>query len=120
MSDPRALVRVIDELLWSLRREGFDISTAQAIDVLRAVEIVGLDRPAAVRVAIASLVVRRRDERGRFDAAFDRFFASGTGAAARGTLWERLEARGFLGPELDALRELLERLGATSPGDATS
>src|SRR4051794_14994321 len=115
MSDPRALVRVIDELLWSLRREGFDISTAQAIDAVRAVEAVGLERPGAVRMAIASLVVRRRDERSRFDAAFDRFFASGTGkAASRGTLWERLEAQGFQASELGALRELLERLGATS------
>jgi len=117
--DPRALVRVLDELLWTLRREGFDISTAQAIDVARAVELVGLAHRARVREAIACLVVRRASERPRFDAAFERFFAPGQ-AAARGTLWERLEAEGFSGAELDALRALLEQLAGRGADSATA
>jgi len=68
--DPRALVRVLVEFLWTLRRDGFEISTAQAIDVARAVEVVGLEHPARVREAIACLTVRRASERPRFDAAF--------------------------------------------------
>jgi uncharacterized protein len=111
--DPRALVRVLDELLWALRREGFAISTAQAIDAARALEAVGFDRPSLVREAIACLVVTRIEERARFDAAFARFFAPDA-SRAPGTLWERLQARGFQTNELDALRELLERLGAGS------
>jgi uncharacterized protein with von Willebrand factor type A (vWA) domain len=116
--DPRALVRVLDELLWMLRREGFEISTAQAVDVARAVAAVGLAREALVREAVACLVVRRREERPRFDAVFARFFAPRP-TEARGTLWERLEARGFGGLELDALRALLEQLAGTR-ADAVS
>jgi uncharacterized protein with von Willebrand factor type A (vWA) domain len=106
MSDPRALVRVLDELLWSLRRGGFPISTAQAIDALRAVRAVGLEQRAWVREAIAAIVVERPRDRDRFEAAFDAFFAPGA-AERRRTLWERLADRGFEPGELDALRELL-------------
>jgi uncharacterized protein with von Willebrand factor type A (vWA) domain len=116
--DPHALVRVLDEMLWALRREGFEISTAQAIDVARAVEAVGIDRPATLRGAIACLVVRRATERARFDAAFDRFFAPGS-ARERGTLWQRLDARGFDAIELEALRALLVEL-ANSGADAVA
>jgi len=107
----RAVVRVLDELLWALRRDGFEISTAQAIDVARAVEAVGLGRRNRVREAIACLVVRRAGERARFDASFGRFFEPGL-VASRGTLWQRLEARGFAPHELDALRALLGQLAA--------
>ncbi len=110
--DPRALVRVLDELLWSLRRDGFAISTAQAIDVARAVSAVGFEDRATFREAVACLVVRRASERPRFDASFARFFAAGpTGAG--GTFWERLEAQGFTAGELDALRALLAQLGSS-------
>jgi uncharacterized protein len=118
MAEPRTLVRLLDELLWALRREGFEISTAQAIDVARAVEAVGLDREATVREAIACLVVRRASERPRFDAAFRRFFAPGT-AGERGTLWQRLGARGFDARELEALRALLVQL-ANSGADSVA
>jgi uncharacterized protein with von Willebrand factor type A (vWA) domain len=114
MSDPRALVRLLDELLWSLRREGFTASTAQTIDVARAVRAVGLEDRSAVREAVAAVIVQRARERARFDAAFEAFFAAAASeAAGRGrTLWQRLEARGFHAAELDALRQLLESLAA--------
>ena len=116
--DPRALVRVLDELFWALRRDGFQISTAQAIDAARAVEAVGLEHRHQVREAIACFVVHRAGERARFDASFARFFAPDS-AAARGTLWQRLADRGFEGPELDALRVLLLQL-ATGGADGRS
>ncbi len=109
--DPRGLVRVLDELLWSLRRAGFEISTAQAIDVARAALAVGFERRDRLRAAIAAVVLRRRGERPRFDAAFDAFFAADH-AEDRGTLWERLEARGFGVEELETLRELLDGFAA--------
>jgi uncharacterized protein len=108
MADSRALTRVIDELLWSLRREGFAIATSQAIDVLRAVEAVGFADRGALREAVACVVVDRRRDRRRFDGAFDRFFAPER--VARGSLWERLAARGFGEDELGELRTLLEQL----------
>jgi uncharacterized protein len=115
MTDPRALTRVMVELLWSLRREGFAIATSQSIDVLRAVRAVGLADPGALREAIACIVVDRARERRRFDAAFTRFFAPDR--AQRGTLWERLAARGFDDDELTELRTLLRQLGEAD-GDA--
>ena len=41
------MLRVVDELLWTLRREGFSISTAQAIDAARVATLLGFaDRDA--------------------------------------------------------------------------
>jgi hypothetical protein len=113
MSDPRALVRVLDELLWSLRRAGFTISTAQAIDVVRAVTAVGLEHEAHVREAIAAIVVHRIPDRARFDRELDAFFAPGSAARRGHTLWDRLAGQGFSASELDAVRELLAQLGAS-------
>lgn len=112
--DARALTRVVDELVWSLRRAGMTIATSQAIDVVRAVRAVGVDDGAAVREAIAAIVVHRARERATFDATFDRFFAAERATA--GTLWERLAARGFVASELDELRALL--VAFASSGDA--
>ncbi|MEO6421025.1 MAG: VWA domain-containing protein [Polyangiaceae bacterium] len=110
MSDPRAVTRVLDELLWTLRRSGLIISTSQAIDAMRAIAAVGLEDRALVREAVACVVVHRAGDRLRFDRAFDRFFATGE---HRGTVWERLAARGFSESELGELRELLERFVET-------
>jgi len=116
MADPRAVTRVIDELLWTLRRGGFRIATSQAIDAVRAVSLVGLADRDAVRDAIACIVVQSARERRRFDALFDAFFGVGHGGREpRGTLWERLARRGFAQAELDALRELLEAFAAQDP-----
>ena len=110
--DPRAVTRVVDELLWSLRRAGMVIATSQAIDVLRAVAAVGLEEREAVREAVACIVVHDRKVRARFDAAFDAFF---TRERAPGTLWERLAAQGFSAEEvahLEALMNALAKAGA--------
>ena len=114
MADVRAALRVTDELLWVLRRSGFAIATSQAIDAVRAVRAVGFESPALVREALASVLVKRARDRGRFDSVFDAFF-SGT---PRGTLWERLAADGFTTGELDALRELLDALATSAPDGA--
>lgn len=100
------MLRVLDELIWVLRREGFTVSTAQAIDVTRAVALVGLSDRDALRDAIGAVIVERRADRARFRAAFDAFFAPERAHA--GDLWSRLRARGFDDRELAALRELLE------------
>jgi uncharacterized protein with von Willebrand factor type A (vWA) domain len=111
MGDPQTLVRLIDEFLWVLRRVEFVISTAQAIDVARAVQQVGLDDPAALRGAVACIVVSRATDRPRFDAAFDAFFA--TDAPEERDLWRHLTAGGFLPAELEALRGLFRELAST-------
>jgi uncharacterized protein with von Willebrand factor type A (vWA) domain len=110
MPDARAVLRVIDELLWSLRRAGFVVSTAESLECARALDALGLAERRQVREAMAAVILKNARRRARFDAAFDAFFSSERG---RPTLWERLAAQGFAGSELDALRELLEAFGKT-------
>jgi uncharacterized protein len=115
--DHRAVTRILDELLWSLRRAGFAIATPQALDAVRAVALVGLEDREVVREAIAALVLQRRSDRRRFDRVFDDFFTS---ARARrvGTLWARLGADGFTDGELAELRGLLDAIASAPGGDA--
>ena len=112
MADSKALLRVFDELLWALRRDGFDISTAQAIDAVRAVRAVGIERGADVRDALGAVVIQRAGDRERFEAAFGRFFDVDAASARARSLWDRLSARGFDDGEVSALRELMADLGA--------
>jgi hypothetical protein len=107
--------RVVDELLWTLRREGFSISPAQVIDVMRAIEIVGFDDRRAFEDAIACIVVQRAVDRARFDTLVQRFFAA-DGPHAR-DLMGRLRALGFDAEVLSRLSELLEAVAG--PGDAS-
>lgn len=111
VADARAVVRLVDELLWVLRRDGVVVSTSQAIDAVRALRAVGLGSRATMREALAAVIVTSQKERARFDAAFDAFFTG----APRATLWERLAAAGFATSELDVLRELTEALAQASP-----
>ena len=115
MADSRALVRVVDELLWSLRREGLVVSTAQAVDVARAVTLVGIERRDRMRDTVAAVVVQRASDRARYSAAFEAFFAAD--APDRRTLWERLASSPwrFEQDELDALRALLSQLATSGP-----
>jgi uncharacterized protein len=117
MPDSHALVRVLDELLWSLRRSGFDVSTAQAIDAARAVVAVGLERRADMRDAVAAVLLQRACDRGRFDAAFDAYFALGAARDRARTVRDRLAARGFDDGELDTLGALMTQLAANGAGD---
>ena len=112
MADPRALLRVFDELLWALRRQGFDISTAQAIDAARVVAAVGLESRSNVRDALGAVIVQRAGDRGRFDAAFDAYFAPDAARDRATSLWDRLSARGFDDGEIETLRGLLAELAA--------
>jgi uncharacterized protein with von Willebrand factor type A (vWA) domain len=112
------MTRVLDELLWSMRRSGFTIATSQAIDAARAARAVGFEDRDAFRDALSAVIVQRARDQKRFDTAFERFFSTRTGQNA-GDLWNRLAARGFEASELDALRELLERAsGADAEGHA--
>ncbi len=115
MPDTRALTRLFDELLWRLRRGGFEIPTSEALDALRAVRAVGLEDRWALAESLASIVVDREDARPRFDRIFDDFFRHG---APRAALFDRLLALGFSSDEVAALREELARLAERSSDDA--
>lgn len=108
-ADTRALVRVVSELLWSLRREGFIIAPSQSIDVARAIALLGFERPGTVRDAVAAIVGIRPLSRLAFDAAFDRFFAP----TSRMGLWDRLEQMGATTAERDSVRAYFDALAET-------
>ncbi len=110
------MLRVLDELLWVLRREGLPVSTAQAIDVMRVAALVGFSDRQALRDGLGAVLATKKDELALFGACFDRFFAEER--AHLGDLWSRLRARGFSDPELGALRELLSAAAQRSSGDA--
>jgi hypothetical protein len=110
------VLRILDELLWVLRREGLAISTAQAIDAARVCALLGFSDRTALRDGLTAVLATRRDERALFHECFDRFFAPERGHA--GDLWTRLRARGFRDDELLALRELFEAAAQRASGDA--
>jgi uncharacterized protein len=111
MADARALLRVFDELLWSLRRGGFKISVAGAIDALRAVREVGLDDRTALLNALAAVIVHSPQERPRFDRIARDFFAR---SSPHESLAERLAHGGFSESEVAEIMDLLERLAASA------
>jgi uncharacterized protein with von Willebrand factor type A (vWA) domain len=105
--DRRSLPRLVDELVWTLRREGLVIAPSQVLDLGRALSLVGWDDRGVVHDTTMAIVVQRRSDERRFDAGFAAFF--GRDALPR-DLWERLRLVGFDASELDALREALEQL----------
>jgi uncharacterized protein len=111
MADSRTLPRVFDELLWSLRRGGLKIPVSSAIDAFAAIREVGLDDRSEVAEALAAVLVKSKEERPRFDRVFDDFFRR---RSPHETLEQRLERLGFSASERGELRDLLERLAATS------
>lgn len=104
---------VLDDFLFVLRREGFEIATSQAIDVARAAREVGLEK-SLLRDAIACVVLDRADRRARYDAIFDAFFA---GAARRPlTFSERLSSLGFSAAEIAHFIHLLREWATPEDG----
>jgi len=58
----------------SLRDAGLPITVAEALDAMRAVSAVGIER-AGLREALAATLIKDEADRPVFDAVFDRFFA---------------------------------------------
>lgn len=95
-------LRVWDEFLFVVRREGLPVSTEQAAASLRALAHVGFDDPWTVRETLAALLVRSARERTLFERVFREHFRPGL----RGrSLWERLEARGLSLTERSAVAD---------------
>jgi uncharacterized protein with von Willebrand factor type A (vWA) domain len=114
MPDTRALPRVFDELLWSLRRGGLRIPVSSAIDALTAVREVGLEDRAVVTEALAAVLVKSKEERPRFDRIVGDFFGR---VSPHEGLAARLGRLGFSESEIGEMQDLLERLAATPGSD---
>jgi hypothetical protein len=112
MTDTRVLSRLLDELVWTLRREGLLIGPAQVLDLESAVATLGWGSRFAIEEAAAAITVQRAPEMPRFRAAFASFFSTVTPSR---DLFERLLVAGFTPAELAALRDLLDALPADLP-----
>ena len=100
------MLRVIDELLWRLRREGLAIPTSSAVDALAAVRVVGLENRDVLRAALAAVVTKKPRDAETFARVFDQFFAS----TPRRSLAERLADRGFSELEIAAALDAMAHL----------
>src|SRR5262245_48478335 len=109
------MLAVLDNFLWTLRREGFAVSTAQAVDAARVAELVGFSDRSVLRDALACVVADSRERRSRYRAVFDDFFSLHGARSAPG-LRERLLAQSFSRVELQALRVLLQEFLAPQRG----
>jgi uncharacterized protein with von Willebrand factor type A (vWA) domain len=108
------MIDVLDNFLWTLRREGFAVSTAQALDVIRAASEVGFADRQGLREAIACVVVDTRSRRARYDQLFEEFFAVTSPRLTE--LTQRLLAQGLTSADLAALRELLREFVSPQGG----
>lgn len=100
------MLRVIDELLWRLRREGLRIPTSSAINAVAALQVVGVEDRDVVRAALVGVLVKSPLDLRIFDRGFDAFFAS-----TPRTLRERLLARGFTESDVALALEAIATLG---------
>jgi uncharacterized protein len=66
-----------------LRRAGLGVHHGRMLDAIRALDLVGVRHRADVQAALAALLVHRREDLARFDAAFDLFFRSKDPSAPR-------------------------------------
>ncbi len=70
---PRLQRKLVD-FTHALRRAGLRLSTAEVIDAMRAVEIVGIDRQ-PLHDGLAAVLVKDEADRPTYDATFNAFFA---------------------------------------------
>lgn len=109
--DARAALRLVDELLWFVRREGFTVSTSQAIDAVRAIELVGFSSPRDVKAALQAIIVQDAARVRRFEASVDAFFAR----PGPRSWWQRLQDQGVSDQEVQAMQSLFADMARASP-----
>jgi uncharacterized protein with von Willebrand factor type A (vWA) domain len=108
------MLAVLDNFLWTLRREGFAVSTAQAVDAVRAANEVGFADRTLLRDAIGCVVADSAERRVQYNTLFDEFFS--LRAARSSELQDRLLAQGFSRVELAALRDVLSEFVSPQKG----
>jgi uncharacterized protein with von Willebrand factor type A (vWA) domain len=105
------VTRALSELFYALRRDGLTFSTAQVLDAMRVVALLGFTDRARLRAGLEAVLVSRRDDREVFRRAFDDLLAGERAHAS--DLFGRLRLRGFSDTELDSLRDVLDALART-------
>src|SRR5688500_14420145 len=88
---------VLVDFVAALRRSGAPVSTAEALDAISAAVLVGLEHKNDLRLVLAAALVKREEDRERFERAFEAFFRIdsapvGLSEAARAAIEARLRA----------------------------
>lgn len=68
--------RLLTTFIHALRNADVRISTAETLDALKAVDLVGYRDRALLKNSLALVLPKTQDEKAAFDTCFDRFFAS--------------------------------------------
>lgn len=97
--------RVLNELVSALRRAGVRVSTAEAIDALRALRDLGVGDRAQLKQALALTLAKDEADTRRFSRVFEAFFDAR--GETHADLFQRLRARGFDAESVETLRALL-------------
>ncbi|HNI71371.1 MAG TPA: hypothetical protein PLO27_08615, partial [Marmoricola sp.] len=74
------------EFVHALRQAGLNVSLAEALDAVAAIEVVGIADRERLRATYAATMVKRQSHRRGFDEIFDLFFPArvGDGLSASG------------------------------------
>lgn len=68
------MINRLHEFVALLRKNGVRTSTAELLDAVRAIEVVGFDDPQAVRSALEATLIKRAEDQPPFADLFDLFF----------------------------------------------
>ncbi len=92
-----------------LRKNGVRVSTAEVLDAVAAMEVVGLWNPDSLHAALLSTLIKRREDSEVFDELFDLFFHRAGSFADReqAPLLAALREQGLSEEELEQLLALL-------------
>ena len=99
---------VLGGFVSALRRAELEVSPAETLDALAALEIVGFDDPRLFRDTLALALAKSPAEKAAFDVCFDRFFGSQRRENTETTFREKARA----------LAEEANGNDASAPGDA--
>ena len=110
MADVRTTLRLFDEFLWVLRREGVPVSPADALDVMRVIRIAGLGDANVLRMALEATLLHTHAERHAFATAWRQVFERG---APPSNLRAFLIQEGASLQEVQEIEALLQRSHAS-------
>ncbi|PCJ34860.1 MAG: hypothetical protein COA99_14300, partial [Moraxellaceae bacterium] len=62
------------EFIHALRAADIRISTAETLDAIRALQLVGYQQRSSLKLALGQTLAKSEDEKSAFDICFDQFF----------------------------------------------
>lgn len=100
-------MQFITDFIDYLRKINFEITPAQTLDTLQAVEIIGIKDKQILKSALKSILVTEITQVEKFENSFDLFFST-TGQLLKNVQKEALQSANFTREEIFQLNNLLE------------